>query len=95
MQKRADVDYYGFHDEDDGKLLEAEMQREIEIMKENPEMHSQENVEEYIRERYKNLQREPKFHAVNVPNQQEIHDLLLDDKKSEILHEFESNFDVE
>jgi len=49
LQKRVNIEYYGFHDEDDGKLLEAEIKREKELLLENMDQHNQIDIDSYVK----------------------------------------------
>jgi hypothetical protein len=76
LKERADMDYYGFRDEDDGELLAYEASKEqMEIDRYLPTCPNDRVAENFILE-------------LDIPSQQEVEEWLVSKRRAELEQRF-------
>lgn len=95
--KNINGDYYGFRDEEDGVLLEAEREAETKLRVEafrtetlQPEMHRREEISETFVEEEKHFEDAP-GPSVPLPDEKEIEQRILKKRKADLIAQYASD----
>tara|TARA_B100000161_G_C33414561_1_gene352652 strand:+ start:43 stop:729 length:687 start_codon:yes stop_codon:yes gene_type:complete len=92
MYKSIDVDYYGYRDEDDGKLLISEKEAESAALRRTLETWKRRKENDGDEDSSSSSEDEAisalTSHVTNVPDQKDIEKILLERKKQALLEQF-------